>query len=101
MVVRVVEASIRFGSPYDLEVMSMQMKWVLACIVIIEYDLDNLAVFKDESVGVATINCRIHSGVASGESRVQGRDLGCDVCYVVEEGANGYSVWLHHGLLKI
>ena len=70
VVVRIIEASVRFGPPDYLEVMSMQVEGVLACIVIVEYNLDDLALFKDEGVGVAAIKCRIRSSVASGESGI-------------------------------
>lgn len=101
VVVRIVEASVRFGSPDDLKVMSVQMEWVFACIVIVKYDFNNLALLENESVGIAAIDYRIHSSVTGGKSRIQGRDLRRDVGYVVEEGTSFYLACPHHGLLEI
>jgi hypothetical protein len=55
VVVRVIEASICFRSPHDLEVMPMQMEWMLAGIVVVQDDLYDLALLKDEGVGVAAV----------------------------------------------
>jgi len=55
MVARVIESSICFRSPDDLEVVPVQMEWVFASIVVVQDDLNDLALFKDESVRVSTV----------------------------------------------
>jgi hypothetical protein len=59
VIVRVIESSVCFGSPDDLEVVSMQMEWMLAGIVVIQDDLYDLALLKDKSMGVAAVYRRI------------------------------------------
>lgn len=49
---------------------------MLACIVIAENDLDDLAFLEDEGVRVAAVDCGICGGVVSRESRVKSWDLG-------------------------
>jgi hypothetical protein len=55
MVVRVVVSSIFFGSPDDLEVMTMKMEWVLASVIVVQDDFNDLAVLKDKSICIATV----------------------------------------------
>jgi hypothetical protein len=86
MVVRIEEAGIWLGSPDDLEVMTMQVERVLACIIIVEDNLDNLTMFKDEGVGIPSVDCSIRCSLASGKDGIQCWNLWCNVCYVVEEG---------------
>jgi hypothetical protein len=55
MVVRVVMPSIFFRSPDNLEVVSMKMERMLACVVIVQDDFYDLAVLEDESVRIAAV----------------------------------------------
>lgn len=86
MVVRVVVPSILFRSPDDLEVVSMKMERMLPGVIIIQDDLYDLTVLKDESVCIATIDYGIRSSIPGGKDGVQSRDLWCDIGDVVEEG---------------
>lgn len=70
MVVRIIESSICFRSPDNLEVVSVQMERMLAGIVIVEDNFHNLALLKDKGVCVAAIDCGIGGGVTSGEDGV-------------------------------
>ena len=68
----------------------MQVEGMLAWIIVVEDDLDDLALLEDEGVRIAAVDCGIRGGVASRESRVKSWDLGLDVSDVVEEG----TAWL-------
>jgi hypothetical protein len=86
MVVRVVVPGIFFRSPDDLEVVSVKMERMLPGVIIAQDDLYNLAMLKDESVGIATVYYGIRSSISGGEDGVESRDLWRDVSDVVEEG---------------
>lgn len=62
------------------------MERMLACVVVVQDDLYNFAMFEDESVSIATVYCGIRSSISGGEHGVQSRDFGRDICDVVEEG---------------
>lgn len=62
------------------------MEGMLAWIVVVENDLDDLALLEDEGVRVAAVDCGVRGGVVSRESRVKTWDLGLNVGDVVEEG---------------
>lgn len=47
--------SIFFRSPDNLEVVSMKMERMLACVVIVQDDFYDLAVLEDESVRIAAV----------------------------------------------
>lgn len=86
MVVRVIVSSIFFRSPDDLEVVSMEMERMLPSVVIVQNDLYNLAMLKDESVSIATVYYGIRSSISGGEDGVKSRNFGRDISDVVEEG---------------
>jgi hypothetical protein len=62
------------------------MEWMFACVIVIEHDLNDLALLEDEGMGVAAVDCWICSSTSCGEDGVESGNLGCDVGYVVEEG---------------
>jgi hypothetical protein len=49
-------SSVFFGSPDNLEVVSMKMERMLPGIVVVQYNLYNLTLLKDESVGITAVN---------------------------------------------
>ena len=55
MIVRVIVPSVFFGSPDDLEVVSMKMERMLPSIVVVQDNFYNLALLKDESVGITAV----------------------------------------------
>lgn len=76
-----------FVAPQDgLEVVAVQVERVLARVVVVEHDLDDLVVAQHERVGVLAVHGRVDGQVAGRERRVERGDFGRDVCDVVEEG---------------
>lgn len=51
----------------DLEIVTVQMERMLSRVVIVQDNVHNLILVKDESVGVRAINARIGSICASGK----------------------------------
>ena len=86
MVVRIVVPSVFFGSPDDLEVVSMKMERMLPGVIVVQNNLYYLTIFEDESVSIAAVYNRIRSGISGSEDGVKSRDLGRDVGDVVKEG---------------
>ena len=80
--------SIIFRSPDDLEVVSVKMERMLPGVIIVQDDLYNLAMLKDESVSIATVYYGIRSSISGGEDGVKGRNLRRDIGDVVEEGTS-------------
>jgi hypothetical protein len=71
-----------------LEVVAVEMEGVFAGVVIVDDDLDDFALLKDEGVGVCAVDGRVCGKVlGSAKSGVKGWDLLMDVGYVVEESA--------------
>ena len=65
------------------------MEGVFAGVVVVEDDVDDVALLEDEGVGVRAVDVRVVRCFASCEGRVEGRDFWGDVAYVVEEGVVG------------
>ena len=86
MVVRVVVSSVFFRSPDDLEVVSVKMERMFPGVIIVQDDLHNLTMLKDESVSVTAVYYGIRSSISGGEDGVKGRNFGRDIGDVVEEG---------------
>ena len=61
------------------------MKRMLACVVVVQNDLYDFAMLKDESVGIAAVYCGIRSSISRGEDGVKSGNLGRDICDVVKE----------------
>ena len=74
------------GAGDDLEGVAMKMEGVLSRVVVIENDFDDLILGEDEGVGVVAVDQGVCCVGAGGESCVESRDFGSDVCDVVEEG---------------
>lgn len=71
-----VKAAIWLCPPDCLEFVSVQMEWMLAGIVIVEDDLDDVSLIQDERVGVVAVHLRIsclgtsiHDAVQRGHNR--------------------------------
>lgn len=88
MIVRVIVPSVFFGSPDDLEIVSMKMERMLSGIVVVQYNLYNLTLLKDEGVSITAVYHGIRSSISGTEDGIQSRNLGCDICDVVEEGTS-------------
>lgn len=74
------------GAVENLEVMAVEMERVGGSILVVDHDLDDIAVVDNEGVDLA-VDDGIAVVVARGGGRVQGRHLLVDVCQVVEASA--------------
>lgn len=88
MIVRVIVPSVFFGSPDDLEVVSMEMERMLPSVIVVQDNLYNLTLLKNESVSITAVYRGIRSSISGSEHGIQSRDLGCDICDVVEESTS-------------
>lgn len=89
MIVRVIEARVIVTAHNGLEVMSMEMKRMLARIIIVQNDLHNIAPVQHIGIGISAINAWIGIVTASGQRRVQCRYFRTDVADVIKEGIVG------------
>jgi len=79
--------------PYDdLEVMSVYVERMFASIIVVEDDLDDVILFEDIAVGVATVYRDIRCVATGRKSRVERGNHWCGVRDVVEEGAAAVSI---------
>lgn len=76
-------------APDDLELVAVQVERVLARVEIVQHDVDDLVLLKNEGVGVGSIHCRVIRVFPCGEGGVERRHFRGDVGDVVEEGAGG------------
>lgn len=76
-------------SPDSLESMAVQMERVLARIVIVHDNLDNLALLEDKGVRPRAVHFGIGGVAATAEDRVQRRDFWFHVGDVAKEGVVG------------
>ena len=67
--------------------MAVEMEGVSARVVVVEYYLYNVIVFENVRISVDAVDGDVVGEFASGESSVEGWDLGADVGYIVEECA--------------
>lgn len=63
-------ALIVFGSNESLEVVPMQVERMLPGVIVVEDDLDDLILLKDEGIGIITVNGRIGSICSRGKYRI-------------------------------
>lgn len=82
-----VEAGVLVGAVDDLEVVAVQMERVLARVVVVDDNLDDLALVQDEGARVGPVDVNGGGEAARAQDGVEGGDLGGFVRYVVEEGA--------------
>lgn len=73
--------------------MAMQVERVFASIVVVENDLDDLAMAEHERISVPTVYRRVCSRVAGCQGRIERWNFGLDVGDAIEEGA-GRSIWI-------
>jgi len=66
----------------------MEMKWMLPGVIVVQDNLYNLTLLKDESMGITAVYRGIRSSISGSEDGIQGRNLGCDICDVVEKGTS-------------
>ncbi len=59
---------------------------MFASVVVVEDNLDDLILAKDESIGIGTVDDGVHRSRIGGQSGVEGRDNWADVSDIVEEG---------------
>ena len=64
------------------------MERMFAGVVVVQDDLYDFAMLKDESVGIAAVYCSIRSSISRGEDGVKSGNLGRDIGNVVEEGTS-------------
>ena len=58
------------GTDDSLKVVAMQMERVLARVVAVEYNLDDLVLLQEEGVGVCTVDRKVGSGGASAKGGI-------------------------------
>ncbi|TKW49549.1 hypothetical protein CTA1_5576 [Colletotrichum tanaceti] len=81
-------AGVLFGAVDDLELVAVQVKGVLAVVLVVEDDLDDVVAPEHVGDRVGAVGARVRGvGGADGEGGVERGDLGQDVRLVVEEGA--------------
>jgi hypothetical protein len=66
---------------------AVQVEWVLAWVVVVDDDVDDLVVREDEGVRELAVDAGIGGNVASAEGGEESGDFGGLVGDVVEEGA--------------
>lgn len=76
----------------NLEDVTVKMEGVVTRVVVVDDDLDPLAVLDDHGVGVLAVDLGVAVEVTGGKGSVQGGDLGHDVSDVVEGGLVGVVV---------
>lgn len=64
----------------------MKVEGMFASVVIVEDDLDDLILAKDEGIGVGTVDDGVHRSRLGGQGGVEGRDNWADVSAIVEKG---------------
>lgn len=77
------------GADDGLEVVAVKVEGVLARVIVVEDDFDDLVLLEDEGVGVGGVDGGVEGGGAGGEGGVEGGHFGADVGDVVEEGVVG------------
>ena len=82
------------AASYGLEGVAVEMEGMFSWVVAVEDDVDYLALFKDERVGVFGVDAGIGGGKAGSEGSVESGDFRADVGYVIEGGAKGGSTML-------
>lgn len=101
VVVWLVEAVFLRSSLDDLEVMSVQMERMLARIVVVQHDLDNVHFVKDERIRVGAVDgtiCGVHAGR---QGTVQCRNLWSNVGDVVESSIVGAVTEVDHRQVQV
>lgn len=87
-----VGAGLLLRASHCLESVAVQMEGMLAGIIIVQNDLDNLILAQDERIRVGAIDDGVGSVVPSGQHGVERRDLWLDVRHIIEEGAGWVSI---------
>jgi len=77
----------------ELEGVAVEVEWVFSGVVVVEDELDGLVLLEDEGVGVGAVDGDVVGSGAGGEGGVEGWDFGDDVGNVIEECADGASVF--------
>lgn len=90
-----------FGASDGLEVVAVKMEGVLARIVVVKNDFDDLVLLEDEGVGVRGVDGGIEGGGARGENGVEGGHFGSNVGDVVEEGVVGAVAEVVHSDVEV
>lgn len=67
MIAGVVVTHIISTSSYSLEVVAMEMEGVLSSVVVVQHNLDDLVLFEDEGVGVASVDDHVGCGLVGGK----------------------------------
>lgn len=70
MIVSIIVSCILLASGNDLECMSVHVEWVFSGIVIVQDQVDNVALVEDEGVGIRPVDADVARGIASGHDRV-------------------------------
>ena len=84
-----VVAGFLLGADDGLEVVAVEVEGVLARVVVVEDDFDDLVLLEDEGVGVGGVDGGVEGGGAGRQGGVEGGHFGADVGDVVEEGVVG------------
>lgn len=87
-----VRAGLFLRANHCLERVAMQMEGMLAGIIIVQNDLDNLILTQDKSIRVTAVDDGIGGVVPSGQHGVERRDLWLDVRHIIEESAGWVSI---------
>ena len=83
---RIVGTGIGLGACHGLESVAVEMEGVLAWVVAVEDEFDDVVLLEDECFGAAAIDGDVVCGVTGGHDGVKGRNLRTDIGGVVEEG---------------
>lgn len=69
-------ASLLLGSDDRLEIMAVKVEWMLAGIVVVQDDLDDIVFLQYEGMYVDAIDCRVFGSRPHRQCRVERGDLG-------------------------
>ena len=93
-----IKTGLFFGADDGLKCVAVKMEGMSTRVVVVQYDLNYLIVFEDVRISIDTVDCGIVGEFTGGESSIECRDSGRNICYIVEERAGIASqlcfVWL-------
>ena len=85
---------------HELEIMPVQMEWMLPCVVVVDDNLDNLLVGQDEGVCIDSVYSWVCSEVTCAKGSVERGNFRVHISDIVEEGVVGTVGEIVHGNIQ-
>ena len=92
----IIVTSIILAAVHDLEIVPVQMEWVLPRVVVVDNDLDDRHVGQDMGECVDSVHSWVSSKVTCAEGSVQGGDFRTHIGETAEESVVGTIVEVVH-----